>query len=91
MFSVWNWASRILLLLALAVLCSILVVVWPDDPHLNSPIELASVAVLLVATISVAVWTVGAWIGEPRWRQVRPQQRSDLKRADGTKGSNATS
>jgi hypothetical protein len=65
MFSIWKWASRLLLLLALSVLCATMVSVWPDGRDLD-PMEFAAIAILLVATGGVALWTMGVWIGEPR-------------------------
>jgi hypothetical protein len=64
-FSVWRWASRLLLILALALLCATTITLWPNDRDLE-PIDFAAVAILLVSTGGVALWTIGVWIGEPR-------------------------
>jgi hypothetical protein len=82
MFSVWMWASRLLLLLALAVLCAVTVTVWPTGRDLD-PIDLAAVAMLLVSTGGVALWTASVWIGDPRY----PYRRPGLKPRDRSKGS----
>ena len=62
MSSLWVWTFRLLLLLSLAVLCSTLSTIWPDDRS-SGWIEIAGALMLTLTTGGVALWTVAAWIG----------------------------
>jgi hypothetical protein len=86
MLWIWNWTSRLLLLLSLAVLCKILVIVWPDGRRRESLTAIASVAALLVAICGVALWTIGSWIGESHLTYRRSHQRADSKKPDKSEG-----
>lgn len=82
LLSVWRWTSRLLSLLALAVLCATMVTVWPDGRDLE-PTEFAALAILLVSTGGVALWTMGVWIGDPHGlSHERPEAEQSYKSKD---------
>ena len=81
-FAGWRWMSGLLLVSALSVLPATLVVVWPDSRHLDDLMDTAGVDALLIVTGVVALWTVGALIGEPRLSSRESPDRAGLRRHD---------
>jgi len=77
--SFYKWTLRLVLFVALFILVSILRAIWPDG-HLTSWSEIASIGALLLATVAVSLWAVGAWIGDSEQQRRR---LPSVPRADG--------
>jgi hypothetical protein len=64
----YTWMLRLFILVALFILFSILRVIWPDGRGTDW-MEIVAIGALVLATIAVSLWAVGAWIGDgPRRR-----------------------
>ena len=64
----YTWMLRLFILVALFILFSILRVIWPDGRGTDW-MEIVAIGALVLATLAVSIWAVGAWIGDgPRRR-----------------------
>ena len=76
--SFYNWTLRLFLFVALFVLLSILRAIWPDAQR-TGWLDVAAIGALLLTTVAVSVWAVGAWIGDSQ-QQRQPRGPAALRR-----------
>ncbi len=76
--SFYNWTLRLFLFVALFVLLSTLREIWPDAQRTGWS-DVAAIGALLLTTVAVSFWALGAWIGDGLQRQ-QPRDPAALGR-----------